>query len=111
MQTPWAFKVVTFLKSIHHKFVFITVTQFLDKGFKALILDLDFQSCKSLIEALYCLLLIYIAFDEAGKEIVIHLWTNELSSNLKNMLWTRIWQDLIIDRNTKKLHWGSLKSH
>ena len=71
MKTAWPLNVVTFPQSIHHKSVYIKVAQFLDEGFKTLILGLDFQSCKSLIEALYCLLLIYIAFAEAGKEIVI----------------------------------------
>ena len=108
MQTAWPLNVVTFLQSIHHKSVYIKVAQFLDEGFKTLILGLDFQSCKSLKEALYCLLLIYIAFAEAGKEIVIHLWTNKLFSNPQNMLRTRIWQDFIFDRNAKKLHWGFL---
>ena len=75
MQTAWPLNVVTFLQSIHHKSIYIKVAQFLDEGFKTLILGLDFQSFKSLIEALYCLLLIHIAFAEAGKEIVIHLWT------------------------------------
>ena len=83
----------------------------IDEGFKTLILGLDFQSCKSLIGALYCLLLIYIAFAEAGKEIVIHLWTNELFSNPQNILRTRIWQDFIIDGNATKLHWGFLQIH
>ena len=94
-----------------HKFECIIAAHFLDKGFKTLILGLDFQSCKSLIEALHCLLLIHIAFAEAGKEIVIHLWTNELFSNPQNILRTRIWQDFIIDRNAKKLHRGFLKLH
>ena len=111
MKAVWPFDVVTFLGSIHHKSVCIKVAQFLDEGFKALILDLDFQPCKSLIEAFYCLLLIHIAFAEAGKEIVIHLWTNELFSNPQNILRTRIWQDFIIDRNAKKLHWGFLQIH
>ena len=75
MQTAWPLNVVTFLQSIYHKSIYIKVAQFLDEGFKTLILGLDFQSFKSLIEALYCLLLIHIAFAEAGKEIVIHLWT------------------------------------
>ena len=111
MQTVWPLNVVTFLKSIHHKSVHIKVAQFLDEGFKTLILGLDFQSCKSFIEALYCLLLIHIAFAEAGKEIVIHLWTNKLFSNPQNMLRTRIWQDFIIDGNATKLHWGFLQIH
>ena len=81
MQTAWPLNVVTFLQSIHHKSIYIKIAQFLDEGFKTLILGLDFQSFKNLIEALYCLLLIYIAFAEAGKEIVIHLWTNKLFPN------------------------------
>ena len=94
-----------------HKLKCFIAAHFLDKGLKTLILGLDFQSCKSLIEALHCLLLIHIAFAEAGKEIVIHLWTNELFSNPQNILRTRIWQDFIIDRNAKKLHRGFLKLH
>ena len=38
MQTAWPLNVVTFLQSIHHKSVYIKVAQFLDEGFKTLIL-------------------------------------------------------------------------
>ena len=110
MQTAWPLNVVTFLQSIHHKSIYIKIAQFLDEGFKTLILGLDFQSFKSLIEALYCLLLIYIAFAEAGKEIVIHSEPTNCFP-IQNMLRTRIWQDFIFDRNAKKLHWGFLQIH